>query len=138
MLLIYLIGCFAIGCLAIAKASDDNRPVLLEIALPKKLVENQMIRLNCDLMQGTRPIQFSWYFNDTPIKENDQLQVTYRDDMSSLMIKTLSVDQIGTYQCLAKNEYGSDQQTVAVYASSKWLRVFVQIDSVELISHQRD
>ena len=135
MLLLYLIGYFAI-----AKANDDNRqrPVLQEIVVPRKLVENQMIRLNCDLLQGARPIHFSWYFDDTLIKQNDQLQATYRDDMTSLMIKRLSIDQIGTYRCVAKNEHGSDQQTVAVYANSKWLRVFVQIDSVQRISHQRD
>ena len=125
---------------AIARADqeNENRPILLEIALPKKLVENQPIRLNCDLLQGARPIQFSWYFDDVPIKQNERLQIETRADSSSLMIKRLSVDQIGSYRCVSTNEHGSDQQTVAVYANSKWLRVFVQIDSVELVSHQPD
>ena len=117
MLLIYLIGCFAI-----AKANDDNRqkPVLLEILVPRKLVENQTIRLNCDLLQGARPIKFVWYFNDAPVKENERLQIETRTDASSLMIKGLSVEQIGSYRCVGANEYGSDQQTVAVYVNSKW------------------
>ena len=116
MLLIYLIGCFVI-----AKASQDNRqrPVLQEITLPRKLVESQSIRLNCDLLQGSRPIRFGWFFNDEPVAESERLQVTYRDDVSSLMIRELSVEQIGTYKCVGTNEYGSDQQTVTVQVNSE-------------------
>ena len=114
MLLIYLIGCFAI-----ARAGHRQKPVLQEITLPRKLVENQTIRLNCDLLQGSRPIRFDWYFNDAPVKENDRLQITYRDDMSSLMIKELSIEQLGSYKCVAANEHGRDQQTVAIYVNSK-------------------
>ena len=108
--------------LGFAKASSlsDEKPVLQEITLPRKLVENQTIRLNCDLIQGAKPIRFSWFFNDEPIRENERLQIdARREDVSSLMIKGLSVEQIGSYKCVGANQHGSDQQTVAVYVNSK-------------------
>ena len=114
MFVIYLIV-----CLAIVEADDSQRPVLQELWVPRKLVENQTVRLNCDLIQGTKPIQFSWFFNDAPIRENEQLEVETRKDASSLMIKRLSVEQIGSYRCVASNDHGSDQQAVAVYVNSK-------------------
>ena len=115
MLLIYLIGCFAI-----AKAGQDDRPILQEIFVPRKFVENQSIKLNCDLVQGSKPIQFSWFFNDEPVRESERLQIdNRRDDVSSLIIKSLSVDSVGVYKCLAANDHGRDQQTVAVYVNSK-------------------
>ena len=124
MLWIYLIGCFAI-----AKASHDNRqkPVLQEILVPRKLVENQTIRLNCDLIQGSKPIRFSWYFNDEPVKESERLQVIVREDDSHLLVKGLSVDSVGRYKCVGANEHGSDQQTVSVYVNSKRTKSEIQI-----------
>ena len=117
MLWINLIGFFAI---ANAVQDDRQKPILQEILVPRKLVESQIIRLNCDLIQGAKPIRFSWFFNDEPIRESQRLQIdTRRDDISSLVIKGLSVDSVGRYKCVGTNEYGSDQQTVAVYVNSK-------------------
>ena len=99
--------------------SDENRPVLQEITLPRKLVEKQNIRLNCDLMQGSKPIKFSWFFNDEAIRESDKLQVIVGEDQSSLVIRSLSVDSVGRYKCVGANDHGSDQQTVAVYVNSR-------------------
>ena len=117
MLLIYLIGCFAIVS---ASQHNQQKPVLQEITLPRKLVENQDIKLNCDLLKGTKPVKFSWFFNDEPIKENERLQIdARRDDASSLVIRELSVDSVGKYKCLASNDHGSDQQTANLYVNSK-------------------
>ena len=119
MLWIYLISCFAI-----AKASQsDGRPVLQEITLPRKVVENQTIRLNCDLIQGTKPIQFSWFFNDQPIQESERLEIETRKVASSLMISQLSVDNVGRYKCVASNDYGSDQQQTTIHVNSKRVRL---------------
>lgn len=115
MLLVYLIG-----CLAVVRASSNDRPILQEITLPRKLVENQNIKLNCDLTQGAKPIKLSWFFNDAPIKENERLQIdNRRDDVSSLVIKSLSSDSVGRYKCVATNDYGSDQQTGTVHVNSE-------------------
>ena len=114
MLLVYLIG-----LLSVVSASSGDRPILQEILVPRKLAENQNIKLNCDLMQGAKPIQFSWFFNDEPVQEKEGVRVIHRDDMSSLMIKSLSVESVGRYRCAATNDHGSDQQTVAVHVNSK-------------------
>lgn len=126
-----LIFCLIDLWLVQASPTDENRPALLEITLPRKLVENQTIRLNCDLLQGSRPIRFSWHFNDEPIREDErQLQIDTRSDSSSLMIKGLSADSVGRYKCVAANEYGSDQQTVEVHVNSKWsIYPFFEIES---------
>ena len=120
MLLIYLIGCFVI-----AKAGHDEKPVLQEIFVSRKLVENQNVKLNCDLLQGAKPVQFSWFFNDEPVRENERLQIEVRIESSNLMIKGLSVDSVGRYKCVGTNDHGSDQQTVAVYVNSKQIQILI-------------
>ena len=117
MLLVCLLGYFLA---ATASQENGQTPLLQEISLPRKLAENQAVRLNCDLLKGSRPIQFRWFFDDGQIREDDRsLQTTHRDDMSSLTIKSLSVESVGRYKCVATNEHGSDQQTVAVYVNSE-------------------
>ena len=121
MLLIYLIA-----CLAIARA--DDKPVLQEIFVPRKLIENQNIKLHCDLVQGSKPVRFGWFFNDEPIRESERLQIEARADSSSLMIMSLSGDSVGQYKCVGTNDQGSDQQTVTVNVNSKrtliWIFLF--------------
>ena len=119
-----LIFCLINLWLACASQSDE-KPVLQEILVPRKLVENQTIRLNCDLIKGAKPIRFSWYLDDEPIRESERLEIENRRDSSSLMIKGLSVDSVGRYKCVGANDRGSDQQTVAVYVNSKSARISV-------------
>ena len=127
MLLIYLVGCFVITR---AIHNDENKPILQEILAPRKLVENQNIKMNCDLLKGSKPIQFSWFFNDEPVRESERLQIdTRRDDVSSLIIRELSVDSVGRYKCVGTNEHGSDQQTVALYVNSRCISIPISISS---------
>lgn len=112
---------FLIGWFVVASSSQlDQKPILQEILLPRKIVEKKNIKLNCDLIEGSKPIEFRWYFNDELIKETDSVKVILRDDMSSLMIKEVAVDSIGTYKCIASNAYGSDHQKISVHFDSEY------------------
>lgn len=105
--------------------ANQKKPTLQEILLPKKLIENQGIKLNCDLIDGTKPIKFIWYFNDQILNEKDKNQIIHRDDMSSLMIKELSIEEIGTYKCVAINNFGDDSQKVTIQVNSKYKNVCI-------------
>jgi hypothetical protein len=96
----------------------NQKPILQEIFTPKKLVENQTVRFNCDLLLGGAA-HFSWYLNDEQLKENDKLKIKNREDTSSLMIQEISVDSNGIYRCQATNEYGSDSQKISIFVNCK-------------------
>lgn len=115
LLIIYLVNWFVIG----STGHNDAKPILQEILLPRRIVENQNIKLNCDLLNGAKST-FSWYFNDELIKENDRVQIVQREDESNLIIKEVSIDDLGTYRCVASNSFGSDQQRVSVLFNSKF------------------
>lgn len=115
LFIIYLIDWFVIG----STGHVDQKPILQEITIPRKIVENQNIKLNCDLLNRAKST-FSWYFNDELIKENDRIQIIQREDMSSLMITEVSIEDLGIYRCLASNSFGSDQQKISVLFNSKF------------------
>ena len=83
----------------------NNQPILQEISLPKNLIENQTIRINCALIQGDG-VEFEWYFNGEKIAESNKRKIKTNEESSDLVIKSLSIDDIGNFQCVAKNEFG--------------------------------
>lgn len=101
------------------QAIDKNQPMIQEIPLPKNINLNQ-IRLNCDLEQGLPPFAFEWYFNDKKLEDNNKTTIKIRDDSSVLIIKSISVDDLGEYKCVVKNDYGEDVRKVSLYVNSKF------------------
>ena len=100
-------------------ANCDDKPILQEILVPKNLVENQTIRLLCGIIKG-ESVEFEWYKNDKKLTEFDKRKIKYSEDSSELIIKSLSIDDLGDYKCVSKNKYGVDSQIVSLYFSGKY------------------
>ena len=92
----------------------NNKPLLQELLIPKNLGENQRIRLICALIEG-EIVQFEWYKNDKRLYETNGRKMKYGEDSSELIIKSLSIDDLGEYKCLSRNEFGEDIQKVSLY-----------------------
>ena len=98
---------------------NENRPIIQEIALPKNFNQNQVVRLNCALVQGTQPLNFEWYFNGQKLENNNKTTIKIRDDSADLIIRSLSVEDLGDYKCTVSNTYGEDTQKVSLYTNGK-------------------
>ena len=110
--------------LSIQSSLQSDRPLLQEITLPKNLNENQTIKLNCDLLQGSQ-VEFVWWFNNEKLVENSRKRIKSTDEFSRLLIKSLSVDDIGRYSCVASNEFESDRKDVdVVFNGQFWFLKF--------------
>ena len=112
----------------VANEFNENQPIIQEITIPKNLNQNQVVRLNCDLLQGVQPLNFEWYFESQKLENNNKTIIKIRDDSANLIIRSLSVEDLGTYQCVASNEYGKHSQKVSLYTNGKlnfnFFRVF--------------
>lgn len=100
-------------------ADDTSRPILLEFWTPKNLAENKTVRLTCALLQGSSAVNFEWFLNDQKIDQNNNRRIIINEESSELVIKSLSVDDLGDYTCTAKNQFGQDSQNVSLYFNSK-------------------
>ena len=101
----------------LANEFTGNQPIIQEIALPKNFNQNQVVRLNCDLLQGAQPLNFEWYFENNKLENNNKTTIQIRDDSAGLIIRSLSVEDLGAYQCVASNEYGKHSQKVSLYTN---------------------
>ena len=99
---------------------NEEKPVIQEITLPKAIAEGQTVRLNCALIQGGS-VNFEWLFNGEKLKENAKRRIKLSDDSSELIIKQVSVDEIGDYRCSASNRNGKDTQKVSLLVNGKLL-----------------
>lgn len=105
--------------------ANELKPKLQEITLPKDLGQ-QIIRLNCDLLEGLQPLVFEWYHNNNRLENNNKTTIKIRDDSANLIIKSkLTVDDLGEYKCIVKNSYGQDVQKVSLYSPGKIVINFI-------------
>lgn len=105
--------------LPLLSVQSDNQVVIQEIFVPKNLTLSQTVRLNCALISGEQPVVFEWYFNNRKLIENSNRKIKISEDSSDLIIKSLSIDDIGKYQCRSSNELGSDRKEVDLYFNGK-------------------
>lgn len=117
--MMWLIMLFGLLSPTISIELNEEKPLLQEISLPKNLKENQSIRLNCALLLG-QSVKFEWMFNGEKVIENEKRKLVYHEDSSDLIIKTLSVDELGEIKCIATNKYGQDVQKVQLLINGKF------------------
>ena len=94
-------------------AESSNRPLLQDILVSKNLKENQTTRFVCSIIQGEE-VDFEWYFNDKKLDQNDRRRIASHGELSELVIKSLSIDDLGDYKCIGQNKYGQDVQTASL------------------------
>lgn len=111
---------FLVQLQAILSEGSEELPLLQEIFLPKTLNENQPIKLNCDLLQGKQPVRLDWHFNGKKLDEDSRIKIKTDEDSTSLVIRSLTINDLGEYECLASNEYGQHKRQALVYFNG-WL-----------------
>ena len=99
-------------------AEFDMKPVLQDILVPKNLKENQNVRLFCSIKKG-KNLKFDWYLNNDKLETNDERRIDSHEDFSTLVIESLSVDDIGEIKCICKNQYGEDTQKAFLLFNGK-------------------
>lgn len=100
---------------------SNERPSLQQFLLPQNLKENQILKLNCELVEGKLPVVYKWFFNKKMIENNSKKKIISKDDSSKLTIYNLTFDDIGEYECKAENSYGDTFSKVSVFLNSKFL-----------------
>lgn len=99
--------------------SNENRPILQELLLPKNLAQNRTVRLNCNLLQG-EGVKFKWLFNDQLLHEKlNKIKILYNEESTELLIKGLQMEDLGEYKCIGSNRHGQDTQKLSLYFNSK-------------------
>ena len=95
--------------------TDENRPILQELFVPKNLGENKTVKLNCNLLQGEN-VKLEWFLNGKKIDEKlNKRKISFYGESSELVIKFLSIDDLGNYKCVGSNKYGEDVQRISLH-----------------------
>lgn len=53
-----------------------------------------------------------WLKNDEEIKEDERIKIMFEDDIATIVIKNVETDDEGEYKLVAKNDMGSDTETI--------------------------
>jgi len=104
-------------------AEFDMKPVLQDILVPKNLSENITARLFCSIKKG-KNLKFDWYLNNDKLETNDERRIVSHEESSELVIKSLSINDIGEIKCICKNQYGEDVQKAFLLFNGNKSQIF--------------
>ena len=100
--------------------SNDLKPVLRELSLPRNLQEGKFVSIHCHVDNpNSSTVNFEWFFNNQKLVQSDNIQITDKEDVSTLKIKSLSLANAGQYKCTVHNQFGNDEQKVNVLFNGK-------------------
>lgn len=99
---------------AVNLVKSDGKPLLQELLVPKSIGENQTIRLNCNLMDGS-DVKLEWLFNNTKINDSSRRKIRLNEDAIDLTIKSLQIEDLGEYRCSGSNRFGQDVKKVSLF-----------------------
>ena len=100
-------------------ADSNESPLLQELFVPRNLAENRTVKLSCASIQG-ESVDFHWYLNDQELDSNSRRKIVSHNELSELVIKSLSVDDIGEIKCIGQNKFGQDIQRVSLLFNGKY------------------
>jgi hypothetical protein len=122
--------------LTILSTSSAESPVLAPLSVPRQLSEGQKLRLICNVLSGTLPVQFEWTKEDRSLASGSRTTIRrLTEEVSELETTNLKFEDIGNYSCLARNSFGSDVSTVNLQIKGIdfiWVEVYATI--IDLIS----
>lgn len=68
--------------------------------------------VQCSLISGDMPVEFSWLLNGKPVKESDGISVgSFGRKTSVLSIDSVYENHAGNYTCVAANKAGVSTYT---------------------------
>ena len=117
--MMFLILIFGLTLSPLSFADSNESPLLQELLVPRNLAENRTVKLNCASIQG-ESVNFHWYFNDQELDSNSRRKIVSNDGSSELVIKSLSVDDIGEIKCIGQNKFGQDIQRVSLVFNGRY------------------
>ena len=76
------------------------------------VLDGYNVTVDCNIVSGTHPITFSWFFNGTELKDNDYT-ITITDERCG--------SYGGVITCRANNSIGFDEENTTIHVESKLL-----------------
>lgn len=84
-----------------------------------KQPQGSQLFMPCSVLEGSKPLRFSWYKNQEPI-HNDRYLIETKQSISHLTIHEVVVGDSGNYSCVVSNEAGFDTQWTVVDVQGSW------------------
>ncbi|XP_025192239.1 obscurin isoform X4 [Melanaphis sacchari] len=73
-----------------------------------------------------------WFKNDEEIQENERIKFMFEDEIAAIVIKNVEVEDEGEYKVFAKNDLGSDTETInlLIKAAPKFRKNLIDYEGV--------
>ena len=89
------------------------KPTLLKLPGTTTLLQNSSASFTCIVHTGSLPYRFEWFKNEFPIQQesfsfSSRISLTNLENLSTLTLRSLELDDSGEYSCRVENSDGRD------------------------------
>ena len=113
--MMFIFNAFILIIFPIIHTINAIPPKLDEFQSSRTLKNGTKFKIFCVILEGTKPFQFEWRFNDHQLSKlfiaSEYKIDSFNDDQSQLTIAKLDRKHSGTYSCSVRNNFGSDRQS---------------------------
>ncbi|XP_053205989.1 receptor-type tyrosine-protein phosphatase S-like isoform X6 [Panonychus citri] len=103
----FLVLCFSIPLIISTYGQEGPKVSLLTPSIKPKIGSKSS--LTCQALSGTLPLQISWFKDGKEIREEvNSMRIRTNEDISNLVIDSISSSHSGNYTCKISNRFGSD------------------------------
>lgn len=72
----------------------------------------------------SKPVEFAWLKNGIKIDTRDNVRIHTTEEVSTLIVDPVKINDGGNYTCSAKNYHGSDKYTAFLHVKGKSFEKF--------------
>ncbi|KIO47436.1 immunoglobulin domain-containing protein [Sanguibacteroides justesenii] len=118
MLFMTLTGSYTNKTNAAGGAGETMPEFVSEPPITKTVLEGQTLMIEARAI-GTPAPEFRWYKDKHRIYESDRCSISYDEEgRTTLTIKNMTLNDIGTYEVVAENSVGMVSETCLVFVST--------------------
>ncbi|KAG8178107.1 hypothetical protein JTE90_017454 [Oedothorax gibbosus] len=122
MLVCIIVSIF--GCVQqVFSIQTKDAPKIQKFSFKDNILEGEIVSVQCFAVAKTIPILYGWMKNGKKISSVENIRFSNTDEISSLILDPVSLNDSGNYTCTASNSAGSDQFTtlLSVKARPHWI-----------------
>ncbi|XP_074605175.1 cell adhesion molecule Dscam1-like isoform X2 [Brevipalpus obovatus] len=105
-------------------ASSNEQPKITPLQARIHLKLGKKASFACVLEEGSLPVDYVWSKGNNVISSSEHTAIESYKGISSLIIKSIEIQDSGNYTCRATNQFGSDSSTsqLIVEGPPIWLK----------------
>ncbi|GIY67332.1 hemicentin-1 [Caerostris darwini] len=123
------VGLVVIGILSVllpvSLGHMKDSPKIRKFSFQNNVLEGEIVSVTCFAVTKLVPVSYTWLKNGKSVEKVQNIRLSNTEELSSIILDPVTLDDSGNYTCKASNSAGGDAYTTSllVKAHPRWVSV---------------